>query len=364
MDLYAPTISPLNTSRQLQTAVGVTATPEVADAGANDVTVMVWGCWEPPTTNPAYAPFQAVNISQNQICNGEVWCWYSVTDRIGNTAYSDIAKPQVISTQQYPDKPVVTPANANAPSAGMNVVTSLKNNFNSNLTLQATDAVTVTWWIYDNNGDGWTNPRQYTSPKLLASPIISGTFSFGGLTPAPAANQYALVWFDVERTQHSSSAAPDRYQRFTSDVTHIAGSDWYTPVPDKLPAPVFDGGNVIDLDRITGDIPATIPKTSRITPTSQVKLFGLGFDQNGNMVPGSDWAQPAPGISTPYPYKVPRAKVALVPNGGDYVISYTVDGTASPTSHAQVKQATPPPPSVPMGSVWGWGDSEYGTLGA
>ncbi|OZI37056.1 hypothetical protein CAL29_01050 [Bordetella genomosp. 10] len=361
MDLYAPTISPLNTSKQLQTASDVTSTPEVADGGASDTTVMYWGCWEPPATNPQATPFQAVRIQQDQICNGEAWCWYSVTDKIGNTSYSDVAKPQIINTGQYLDKPEVTPANTEDRSAGMRVVTSLKNNFNTDLSLRDSDIVTAVWWIYDT---GSTNGRRYASPRTLAHPLTSGVFTFQSLTPAPAESQYAIVSFEVERLQHSSTTAPDGYQKFSSDVARIDGSNWYTPTPGKLPAPRFDvTNNVIDLDRISGDISASIPKTDLITAASQVTLIGLRFDQGGNLVPGSDWSQSATVPFTPYPYNVPRAKVAVVPNGGDYLISYSVDNVFSPTSAAEVQQTTPPSPTVKLGSLWGWGDAEYGTLG-
>lgn len=358
MDLYAPTVSPLNIDRQLQDTVGVTATPEVADAGSNDTTTMFWGNW-PATTNSGATAFQPVNIPSNQVCNGSVWCWYSVTDAIGNTSYSDVAKPTIITTGNYPDKPDVQPASS-SPADGMNVTVSLKNNFNQDLTLRDSDVVTVSWTIADNGTSQGTpaTPVRRTPGNDLAG----GKLTLTGLKPAPTANQYALVRFDVERTQYSSTDAPNRYQKFSSDTVVASGSAMYPQPQGALPAPVYTvSDNIIDLGQVTGDIPAEIPSTNRIRPNNQVTLFGLGFDQEGNVVPGSYWTKPVSGIFAPYPFTIPRANVATVPNGGDYVIHYTVDGNSSPTTTAKVKQANPV--ILRTGTLWGWGDSEYGTIG-
>jgi len=359
MDLYAPTVSPLNIDRQLQDTVGVTATPEVADAGANDTTTMFWGNW-PATTNSSPTAFQAVDIPSNQICNGAVWCWYSVTDAIGNTSYSDVAKPAIITTGNYPDKPDVQPAGT-TPADGMNVTVSLKNNFNQDLTLRDSDMVTVSWTIADN-GSSQGVPAT-PAKRTPGSDLAGGKLTLAGLKPAPTANQYALVRFDVERTQFSSTEAPDRYQKFSSDAVAVSGSTLYPQTQNKLPAPVFKVANdVIDLGQVTGDIPAQIPSTNLIKFNNQVVLFGLGFDTAGTVVPGSYWTQPVSGIFAPYDFSVPRANVAVVPNGGHYLIHYTVDGAGSPTTPAEVKQ-TSSPVHLQTGMLWGWGDAEYGTIG-
>ncbi|WP_233236284.1 hypothetical protein [Bordetella sp. LUAb4] len=366
MPLAAPTISPVTPYGVLETYDGVTATAQVHDQGANDVTSMHWGCFE-PISSTVGKPNDPIAIPSPQVCNGTVEVWYLGGDAIGNTSYSAVASVNTQDTSHFLPAPTLAPSGS-TPAEGMEVTVSVKVAFNPSLKLVAGDNIKLTIELYEITKPGWRLIRTATHNY----PVESGgdSMTMHGVTPSPSASQGIITYFHLEKTASGQGPQPRRYQAFLSATKQQFGSEWYPPTPKELPAPVFTDAQNGVLNLITlpagQDVGLKIPSTAVITSTSVVQIHGWGTDQEGKAIAAANW-QSAPItsiVATPYTgTPIPRDRVNAVPDQGHYFAQYTVDGNEdSPPTAVQIKNVSGPAPGQ-TGSLWGWGSTDSGVLG-
>lgn len=370
MGRLIPVVGPLD-NNQLTTDVDVRVTVNYADVGSCDAVHVRWGTYpmldtDGPTPDD---PVASIPVPPCHICDGHVVVWFSAQDELGNIAYSD---PLPLSIETGGKKLLraasVEPVDADAPAGGMRVT--VPESLEFALTLDAGDLLTVYWDIYLPPGDA---PQRSSQRDFrLAQSAGACGFTTPPLIPVPKDPQFVVVYYSVLKaiaagTDSAGVGYPHSEQMFRSQsVTKHVQDLWPGSPSPMFPAPLFldavDG--VIDLAVVTGDVRIEIPSTDAIRDVL-VTFYGDGKDPGtGAAYPGSHW-QSAPVVVPQTPYNgtpVPRRYVEAVPDGGTYVVYYIARAAASAMSEAVTIRHGSRPPSGDTGSLWGWGDSAWGTL--